>query len=293
MEYVTPPIVLAAILTLIPYFAIAFWGASVMQFIAALPQPARLVIPALLCIPYLVVSVSAERFQWQWLALYAILPVVLALLLIQARAADMAKRGNWRDWLVLLPLGLSIDLRWFEAAWPAHLAIFNKIILLDAGMYGFVILRELDGAGADLRIRLRDFRPGLREFLFYAPLAITLGVSIGFLHWHAVWSTPWWFCGAWIFTFLFIAVPEELFFRGWMQNLMERRIGRLPALLATSILFGLSHWNKRTAGFNWQYVVLAALAGIFYGRAWRQERRVAASAITHATVDTVWSIWLR
>jgi len=39
--------------------------------------------------------------------------------------------------------------------------------------------------------------------------------------------------------------------------------------------------------------LMAALAGIFYGRAWRQERRVAASAITHATVDTVWSIWLR
>jgi membrane protease YdiL (CAAX protease family) len=40
-------------------------------------------------------------------------------------------------------------------------------------------------------------------------------------------------------------------------------------------------------------VLLAALAGIFYGRAWLQDRRVGASAITHASVDTLWSVWLR
>jgi hypothetical protein len=96
-----------------------------------------------------------------------------------------------------------------------------------------------------------------------------------------------------VFTFLFVAIPEELFFRGWMQNLLERRVGRVPALLLTSVIFGLSHFNKRTLYFNWQYVLLAALAGVFYGRAWRADRRVGASAITHACVDTVWSQWLR
>ena len=99
--------------------------------------------------------------------------------------------------------------------------------------------------------------------------------------------------GAWVFTFLFIAVPEELFFRGWLQNVLERRMGRTAALLVTAVLFGLAHFNKRTTFFNWQYVLLAAIAGIFYGRAWRSERRVGASAVTHATVDAVWSLWLR
>ena len=32
-------------------------------------------------------------------------------------------------------------------------------------------------------------------------------------------------------------------------------------------------------------------AGIFYGRAWREQRRVPASAITHASVDAIWSFW--
>jgi uncharacterized protein len=120
-----------------------------------------------------------------------------------------------------------------------------------------------------------------------------LGLSLGFLHFHAYIPPVSHVVLGWIFTFFFIAVPEELFFRGWMQNLLERRLGQRWALLATAVLFGLSHFNKRALHFNWRYVLLAALAGVFYGRAWRQERRVGASAITHASVDTLWSLWLR
>jgi uncharacterized protein len=43
--------------------------------------------------------------------------------------------------------------------------------------------------------------------------------------------------------------------------------------------------------FNWRYVLLATIAGIFYGRAWRERRRIAASAITHTWVDWLWSWW--
>jgi membrane protease YdiL (CAAX protease family) len=228
-----------------------------------------------------------------WLALYALLPVVVAGLLFWGRAVDPAQGGSWQDFLVLIGLGLAVDLRWFEAAWPAHLAVFNKILLLDAGIYGFLIIRQLDGVGFDLRLRFREVRIGLRELLIYTPIAIALGLGLGFLHVHAVWPRFIQFLTALVFTFFFIAVPEELFFRGWMQNLLERRLGRYPALFLTAALFGLSHFNKRAAHFNWRYVLLAALAGIFYGRAWRQDRRVGASAITHASVDTIWSLWLR
>ena len=72
---------------------------------------------------------------------------------------------------------------------------------------------------------------------------------------------------------------------------MGARLKLLACCLA--VLFGLSHFNKRAVHFNWRYVLLAAIAGIFYGRAWRDRRRVGASALTHATVDTVWGLWLR
>jgi membrane protease YdiL (CAAX protease family) len=246
-----------------------------------------------LCAPYLLVATGDGVFRWGWLALYALLPVAVASLLWQAGRVDPNQRGTWADFLVLAVLGLAVDLRWFEGAWPAHLAIFNKVLLLDAGIYGFIALRQLEGTGFDLRLRPRDAAFGLRELALYTPIALALGLGLGFLHLHAGWPGVAAIGGAWVFTFFFIAVPEELFFRGWLQNLLERKIGRAAALMVTAILFGLAHFNKRAAHFNWRYVLLAAVAGIFYGRAWRRERRVGASAITHASVDAIWSLWLR
>jgi hypothetical protein len=290
---ITPANSIAALLALTPYLAAAFFPQWAAGRVRALPLWAQLASPAALCVPYLLVAVAGGVFQWGWLALYALLPVAVASLLWQAGRIDpSSQQGNWRDFLVLAVLGLAVDLRWFEGAWPAHLAIFNKV-LLDAGIYGFIALRQLEGTGFDLRLRLRDAAFGLRELAWYTPIALGLGLGLGFLHLHAGWPGLMPIAEAWVFTFFFIAVPEELFFRGWLQNLLERRMGRAAALLLTAILFGLAHFNKRTVLFNWRYVLLAAVAGVFYGRAWRRERRVGASAITHASVDAIWSLWLR
>jgi hypothetical protein len=39
--------------------------------------------------------------------------------------------------------------------------------------------------------------------------------------------------------------------------------GRRRALAITAVLFGLSHFNKRSALFNWRYVVLASVDAIW------------------------------
>ena len=293
MYFVTLANLIAALLTLAPYLAVAFFPKAAATGVRSIPVWVRCAIPAGLCIPYVVVACGADVFRWYWFVLYAVLPVAIAMLLWQAARVDPDQRGNWLDFLVLAVLGLAVDLRWFEGAWPPHLAIFNKILLLDAGIYGFVLIRQLGGTGFDLRLRLKDAAIGLREAVFYAPIALALGLSLGFLHAHRVWPGVAQTAVAWLFTFFFIAVPEELFFRGWLQNLLEKRIGRYGALFLTAGLFGLAHFNKQTPNFNWRYVLLAALAGIYYGRAWRHERRVGASSVTHATVDALWSLWLR
>ena len=97
------------------------------------------------------------------------------------------------------------------------------MLLLDAGIYGFLAMRRLDGVGCDLRLRLRDAGVGLRELVLYTPIAVVLGLSLGFLHFHPIWPHLTQAVVAFVFTFFFIAVPEELFFRGWLQNLLERR----------------------------------------------------------------------
>lgn len=298
MEFVhlSPLIFVSAVLALLPYLAAAFFAGRVAGSAQKMPRWAQVLSPALLCVPYLMVAMSTGLFHRNWLGVYAGLPVGIALVLVWAYR-EPGGREIWPALCILLVLGLAVDLRWFERAWPPHLAIFNKVLLLDAGIYGFVALRPLEGTGFDLRLRLRDLGVGLREFVFYLPIALVLGLSLGFLHVHSFGQSGMHvmlrFGEAWIFTFFFIAVPEELFFRGWMQNLLERRWGRRTALLVTAVLFGLSHFNKRAVYFNWRYVLLAAIAGVFYGRAWRQDRRVGASSVTHATVDAVWSLWFR
>jgi hypothetical protein len=224
---------------------------------------------------------------------YFAAPILIAGLEWLASHLDPAQRAHLLDFLVLIPLGLAVDLRWLELAWPHKLGLLGKLTLLDAGLYAFLAVRRLSGIGYDLRLRWRDWKIGLREFAFYIPIAVPLGLALGFLHLHRHVDHPWLIVPAWIFTFIGVALPEEIFFRGWMQNLLERRIGRTASLLVTACLFGLAHFNKRTTFFNWRYVLLAALAGIFYGRAWRQDRRIGASAITHSTVDTIWGALLR
>lgn len=290
---ITAPNLVAALLTLVPYLAAAFFPSAACGAVRKLPPWAQLACPSLLSIPYVLVTCPAGDFRWTWFALYAVLPVAITVLLWHARRIDSAQLGDWRDFFVLAVLGLAVDLRWFESAWPAHLAVFNKILLLDAGIYAFLAIRQLDGVGFDLRLRLADLGIGLREVAFYTPIALAMGLGLGFLHAHALLPRVDAIAFAWFFTFFFIAVPEELFFRGWLQNLLERRMGRYPALFLTAALFGLAHFNKRAIHFNWRYVLMAAIAGVFYGRAWRSRRRVGASAVTHATVDSIWSLWLR
>ncbi|MGC2274171.1 MAG: CPBP family intramembrane glutamic endopeptidase [Candidatus Sulfotelmatobacter sp.] len=291
MQNVTPVAMAALGLELAPAVGFGFAANRVARAVAGWPAAARLSLPALLAAPYLMVSLSAHIFRWQWFALYALLPVVMAWLLLRAAAADPEQRGNWRDAFILLVVGLAVDLRWFDRAWPPGLRALNELFLVDAGLYGFLAIRQLSGTGFDFHLQWSDWKTGLRELIFFTPLVIVLGLALGFIHPHRNLPGIGSALLRWVAIFFFTAVPEELFFRAWVQNLLERRLGRRAALLVASALFGLSHFNKRSAHFNWRYVLLATIAGIFYGRAWREQRRVPASTITHASVDWLWGLW--
>jgi membrane protease YdiL (CAAX protease family) len=291
VENVTPAAIAALVVELAPAVAFGCAAERITRAVRRWPEAVRIAFPALCVLPYVLVSVSQNIFRWQWFALYAGLPVVVAWLLEQAARADPEQRGDWRDGIILLAFGLAVDLRWFDHAWPNGLRALNELLLVDIGLYGFQAIRQLGGTGFDFHLRWSDWKSGLRELLFFTPLVLTLGWALGFIHPHANFPAVGSAALRWILIFFFTAVPEELFFRGWVQNLLERRVGRRFALVIASVLFGLSHFNKRSAHFNWRYVLLATLAGIFYGRAWREHRRVAASTITHASVDWLWGLW--
>jgi uncharacterized protein len=296
-----PHLVLAELLALIPFLAAAFFPARFTGCAQPWPRWIQIAAPSFLAALYVLVAWSGGIFRWQWLAVYLLLPAAMAAVLLFVPRAGL----YWTQLLILLGLGVAVDFGLFDSAWPPHLAVFNRFLLLDLAIYLFIALRPIEGAGFDLRLRPRDLAIGLREFVFCFPVGLLVGLAIGFLHLHPFSSgisvqqallEVVRFGLGWVRIFFFIAVPEELFFRGWLQNLAERRLGRAPALLIVAALFGLSHfshYNSLGVYFNWRYVLLAAIAGVFYGRAWRAERRVGAAAVTHATVDAVWSLWLR
>jgi membrane protease YdiL (CAAX protease family) len=278
-----------------PYWFFGFGLASVLR--SALSDYPRIACSALLTVPYFVLTIPRCTVNWP----FAFTLIVICLL-VAAALQYWPTPANWADIAVLLLVGLLIDLGLLNTAWPfgtpgplwpAGLGGFPKMMMANLALYGYLVIKPIDGIGYDLAPQFSDLKTGLREFLFYAPFVLSLGFLLGFLHWQGAKAHPLDFPGAWIFTLFFVALPEELYFRGLVQNLLERHMNRNAALIAASILFGLSHFNKRTTFFNWRYVLLAAIAGFFYGRAWRERKRLLSSSVTHATVDTVWSIWFR
>jgi membrane protease YdiL (CAAX protease family) len=277
-----PSAVLSFALLLAPYWTFGFGFGEWLSPRAK--GTARILVPLSLIVPYLIFTLPRGEFRWDMCLGMAGIVLVVSLLAPYSQA----------DWLVLAILGISVDLHFFDRAWPvAGLTGMPKLLFVDAGLYAYLVIRPLGGIGFDFRLRRSDVAIGLREFAYYTPIALALGFALGFLHFHRTLGSPLAFGAGWLFTLFFIAMPEELFFRGLMLNMLERRLGTGRALAVTSVLFGLAHFNKRAAYFNWRYVILAAVAGVFYGRAWLAKRRLISPAITHATVDTVWSIWLR
>lgn len=251
---------------------------------------ARIATPALLAIPYLIFAVPRGEIRWGVALAVAALPVALAALLEFSRQEQTL---IWQDIVVLLTLALALELRVFSAAWPQPgLGSLPKLYLADVALYLYMIVRPLRGMGYSFVPRWSAFSTGLREWLYFLPIAIGVGFALHFIGFFPRVHSIGHIAAGILVTFLLTAVPEEIFFRGILQNLLESRIGQQRALIVASLLFGLSHFPKG-AIFNWRYVILASIAGIFYGRAWRRNRQLLASSTTHTAVDVVWSLWFR
>jgi membrane protease YdiL (CAAX protease family) len=138
---------------------------------------------------------------------------------------------------------------------------------------------------------LELFRPS--SFLVFGAIAIPLGTGMHFIHfapqWHTWLSLPFLSIAILFFT----AWPEEFLFRGLLQNMLARSSkSDFAGWWTASVLFGFSHITN--LGFpNWRYVILASIAGIFYGWTWRRTNSIFAAALVHAAVDATWHFFFR
>ena len=251
-------------------------------------RPLRIVAGVALGIPYLIYAIPSGSFQWSMAVLMFGLPIVLASLLETSPSSKM----SWQDGIVLAALVAVFILKVLLGAWPLRLEAMSKLYVADVALYLYVVVRGLPGMGYSFVPKASDFLIGLWEWMFFLPFGVGLGTALAFTHFHP--RVPTWtgvLAGITV-TFLLVAIPEEMFFRGILQNLLQSRCQQWVALVVASVLFGLSHFNKGAA-FNWRYVLLATIAGIFYGRAWRSRHRILASVITHTLVDVAWSLWFK
>ena len=275
-----------------PFWAFGFGAAAPLRR-ALSSSWTRVLAPGLLVSSYLMFSLPRGEFQWRYGLALAGIPIVVAALLEFLTCEEARVTLQWPDLVSLAILGVPILMHWLHRAYPhPALSAMPKLLLTDAALYGFLVVRNLEHVGYDFRPCGRDLFIGLRELMFFAPFGIGGGFLLHFIGFHRLVPTLWEFCAGWITTFILIAIPEELFFRGVLLNLLERRTGPRTALLISAVVFGFSHFNKR-AMFNWRYVILATVAGIFYGRAWRDRRRLSASGITHTSVDMIWGTWFK
>lgn len=109
-------------------------------------------------------------------------------------------------------------------------------------------------------------------------ICLATAVAMGLIGWVPKWPEQ---GGIWVFNnLLLVTLTEELVFRGYIQGGLSRLLKRLPhhqtlAIVIASLLFGLAHF-----GAGWQWGVLAGMAGIGYGIAYRFGG-LPAAVITH------------
>src|SRR5579862_5468433 len=236
---------------------------------AAGPQAGAMVAlwPFCAYVLYAVGTGSVSWFRMAIAAIYILTPLVLA------ASAHAAKAGAWQDYATMLAIALPVRLGWLHRLFPYpefRLGyILPMLLAINVGLAAFLFVRRMDGVGYSIGWGLSW---GIAVVLCFAAIAaidIPLGTAIHFVRYdpaHAGWrALPLDFLSIFVFT----GWPEEFLFRGLLQNALRKSLRSENAgLIVASIIFGLSHIHHGRFP-NWRYVLLATIAGMFYGVAWR------------------------
>lgn len=243
---------------------------------------------------YFVYALGTGTFTWcrgGIAAVYALAPTVLA-----ASASGRAP-GWWQDYAAMLVITLPIKLGWLRALFPFpdYRLVYALTVLMgvNAALAAFLFVRRIEGIGYVAGWGRGWGRAYAVPLALIAAIDIPLGIKLRFISFGPR-HNDWRLMGLNVVAILlFTAVPEELLFRGLLQNVLGKTLASERAgWIVASMVFGFSHiGNGRFP--NWKYVLLATIAGFFYGYAWRKSRSLFPGALVHATVDGLWHLLFR
>lgn len=210
---------------------------------------------------------------------------------------DSEDKCSLRDWVGVLLLWLPIEfgaLSGFDISFKQGLSIpalpFAAVI---QGLYLFRILRNLPQIGYSFLWNFKDLRIAFLTLFLLAFSLIPLGTQMEFIQFSFTPPSLGETIKLILGIYFLVAIPEELLFRGLIQNLLFKSFnGRIPWFLILSIasfIFGLSHWNNFSPT-DLRYVLLASLAGLGYGFVYFKTGKTTVSALVHCGVNFFWAV---
>jgi membrane protease YdiL (CAAX protease family) len=145
---------------------------------------------------------------------------------------------------------LSVQL--YPAPWPkAPSAFVGELAWLRTFIVAFLLFRKPAGIGYGFLPSRQEWAAGIRWFLYLLPAVGAVAFFIGFAEVRtltdparAALSIVATFLGH----FLFVALREELVFRGMLLPRLQEWVGSTAGIWITAILFGLAHLPAR--GFS-------------------------------------------
>jgi len=259
------------------------------------PLSLAIVLASLLFIAYLTYALGTSTFLWQRAGIAAACTFVPPLLLA---SAGQRKPGVWQDYAAAAALWLPWKIHWLHGLWPypqERLGYVLAVLLaMNVGVAAFLFVRRLDGVGYSIAWGRGWGVAVALSFVLFALIAIPLGQVIHFVRFDPAYSHLKTLPVTALGIFFFTAWPEEFLFRGLLQNLFSRTFSNAEVgWLVASVIFGLAHITNYGVFPNWRYVILATIAGVFYGRAWRRTGSIFASALVHTLVNTTWHFFFR
>ncbi len=238
--------------------------------------------------------------------IYCLLPVFLMQFL----------RGKEKKFLpidaaIILLLWLPIEFGLIpSASLPPNggIAVYHLVGLLLL-FYDYLVIRQLPDVGYTYNLKHKEWQTAIINFLIVCMVILVLGMAVNFIRFSDDSLDLGFMVSSLVTILFFVAIPEELLFRGVIHNLIQRRMNGIKnaetkALVISSIIFGLAHGNNSNAPFldislgslgvwhmPWAYILLATIAGYAYGLTYVKTKKIMAAAIVHLLIDWVWVVF--
>lgn len=247
--------------------------------------------PAILSAAFCAIAAAAGAFRIPLAILICVYTFTPSLAAFRIRAPAPSATDFALILWFWLPLEFSLGAQWIPRAQQALLHIAAYGVAVTLALVLFLLFRQLEGMKFNLPRSPRDLGNLLAGFAVAAPVLIAVGRAIGFLdpfHVPARFSLLH-FAEEYLVIFAATALPEEMLFRGLIQNSLMQRVGaNFATLLLAGFIFGCAHLDNGPGPLpNWRYMIVATIAGVIYGKVFERSSSVFASAGLHALVNTI------